>query len=173
MFEQHATFQSSLGPKAGTPAQDTIIEDYPYETFHDKLLVPYIERFNGNIAVQQQDYQLALKFYSKALFGLKMIFDGDKAAFINSRQDAVKYIAEIEIPCCLNLAHCYLKTENWHHAIKYATQVLENDADNVKALYRRGVAYTKIGEIERARDDLEAALEMTQDANEKNAIGKA
>jgi hypothetical protein len=40
-----------------------------------------------------------------------MIFDGDREAFINSRQDAVKYIAEIEIPTCLNLAHCYIKTE--------------------------------------------------------------
>ena len=113
---------------------------------------------------------MALKHYSKALMGLKMIFDGDKEAFINSRGDAVRYIAEIEIPCCLNLAHCYLKQEDWHLAIKYSSQVLENDPSNVKAMYRRGVAYTKIGEIERATDNLTEALALTEDAGEKVAI---
>jgi hypothetical protein len=78
-------FQSSLGPKAGTAQQDTVIEDYPFTTFQDKLLIPYIERFNGNLCVKTGDFERALKHYSKALMGLKMIFDGDKAAFINSR----------------------------------------------------------------------------------------
>lgn len=135
--------------------------------------MPYIERFNGNICVKKGEFRLALKYYSKALFGLKMIFDGDKNAFLESCTDAVKYIAEIEIPCCLNLAHCYLKTEEWHHAIKYAGQVLSNDEDNVKALYRRGVAYTKIGEIDRAREDLEDALGLTENEAEKKAIEQA
>jgi len=48
-------------------------------------LIPYIERFNGNLCVKAGDFERALKHYSKALMGLKMIFDGDKAAFINSR----------------------------------------------------------------------------------------
>jgi hypothetical protein len=52
---------------------------------------------------------------------MKMIFDGDRAAFLNSREEACKYIREIEIPTCLNLAHCYLKTEEYHYAIKYAS----------------------------------------------------
>jgi hypothetical protein len=76
---------SILGPKAGTPQQDTVIEDYPFDTFQDKLLIPYIERYNGNICVRTNEYPMALKHYSKALMGLKMIFDGDKEAFINSR----------------------------------------------------------------------------------------
>ena len=41
--------------------------------------------------------------------------------------------------------------------------MIENDPDNIKALYRRGVAYTKIGEIERANDDLKQAFELTED----------
>jgi tetratricopeptide (TPR) repeat protein len=135
--------------------------------------VPYIERFNGNICVKNQEYTRALKHYSKALFGLKMLFDGNKAEFLQSRQDAVKYIAEIEIPTCLNLTFCYLKTGEWHYAIKYSTQVIENDPDNVKAYYRRGVAYTKIGEISKAKENLAIALDLTQDPGERAAIQRA
>lgn len=105
--------------------------------------------------------------------GMKMIFDGDRNAFLQAREDAVRYIAEIEIPCCLNLAHCYLKVGEWHLSIKYASQVLENDGDNVKALYRRGSAYIKVGEIKRAKEDLTAAFELTKDLGEKSAINNA
>ena len=162
-FATQKEFVSALGETAGTPDQKEIIEDYPYQTFQDKLKVPYIERFNGNICVKNQDFTRALKHYSKALFGLKMIFDGDKQAFFDSGKDAVKYIAEIEIPTCLNLSYCYLKTEEYHYAIKYAKQVLDNDSENVKAYYRRGVAYTKIGEVARAKEDLNTALELSTD----------
>jgi len=62
-----------------------------------------------------------LKHYSKALFGLKMIYDGDRDTFINNRESACKYIAEVEIPTCTNLAHCYLQVGEYDHAIKYAS----------------------------------------------------
>ena len=101
--------------------QTEIINDYPFASYQDKLKIPYIERFNGNIAVKNGDFKLALKHYSKALFGLKMIYDGDRDTFINNRESAVKYIAEVEIPTCLNLAHCYLKIEEYDNAVKYTS----------------------------------------------------
>jgi hypothetical protein len=50
-----------------------------------------------------------------------MIFDGDKETFMTMRESAVQWIAEIEIPTCLNLAHCYNKIGEYQHAIKYAS----------------------------------------------------
>ena len=93
------------------------------KTFGEKLMVPYIERFNGNVAVRRNDMELAVKHYNKALFGMKMIFESDKEKFLqpSTREEAVKYIREIEIPCCLNLAHCYNKLGDYHLAIKYAS----------------------------------------------------
>jgi Flp pilus assembly protein TadD len=35
---------------------------------------------------------------------------------------------------------------------------MENEPKNTKALFRRGVAYTKIGEVDKARSDLNEAL---------------
>ena len=49
-------YVSPLGSKAGTPQQDEIIEDYPFTTFQDKLLIPYIERYNGNICVRNGNH---------------------------------------------------------------------------------------------------------------------
>lgn len=71
------------------------------------------------------------------------------------------------------MAFCYIKTGQYHYAIKYAAQVLDNDPGNVKALFRRGVAYTKIGEVERALEDLADALEQAKDNNEIISIKKA
>jgi len=102
-------FKSSLGSKAGTPEQDRIIEDYPFTTFQDKLMIPFIERYNGNYCVKEENWEQGIKHYSKALFGVKQIYDGDRSAFLKSGGDAVKYMQEVEIPCCNNLAHCYLK----------------------------------------------------------------
>lgn len=81
----------------------------------------------------------------------------DSETGVKSCEEAVKLIVEIEIPTCLNLAHCYNQTENPHFAIKFASQVLDQDSSNTRALYRRGVAYTAICELKRARIDLELA----------------
>ena len=113
-------------PNLGTAAQTEICDDYPMASWEDKLRVPYVERFNGNICVKRGDIKAALKHYSKALFGLKMIFDGDKDRFMNNPREAAGYVRDIEIPVCLNLAHCYIKTNDFHFAIKYAGQTLEN-----------------------------------------------
>lgn len=76
-------------------------------------------------------------------------------------------INEIEIPVCMNLGLCYLKLGKYHHAINYCSQALDKDDENEKALYRRGVAYMRVGELKRARIDLRKAHDLCQghDAN--------
>lgn len=38
--------------------------------------------------------------------------------------------------------------------VKFASSVLQNDRDNVKAFYRRGVAYKQLKKFREAREDL-------------------
>ena len=67
------------------------------------------------------------------------------------------YIVDIELPVCLNLGLCYLKLNRYHHAINYCSQALDKDENNEKALYRRGLAYLNVGELNKARVDLQLA----------------
>jgi len=92
---------------------------------------------------------------------MKMLFENENN-IIGDHETAIKYIREIEIPVCLNLSLSYLKIEQYHYSIKYATQVLEKEEDNQKALFRRGKAYMMIGEFKRSKDDLNKALELSQ-----------
>ena len=47
---------------------------------------------------------------------------------------------------CFLQCLCHLKLENYHEAIRLATLVLRDDANNLKALYRRAKANMQLGE---------------------------
>ena len=108
---------------------------------------------------ERAGFRVAIGYYNKALLSMKMLFDDHR---ITSEDEAAKLIFDIELPCCLNLALCYIKTDQPHYAIKYSTQVLEKNLPEIKlyvptlekALYRRGVSYIKIGQLENAKSDL-------------------
>ena len=137
-------------PLAGTTEQTEIIENYPTANLRDKVRVPYIERFNGNICVREGDYARAAAYYNKSLFALKCIFESQDEQLLNQADKAIQFVREIETPVSLNLALVYLKVGEYQHAIRYAGQVLQNEPQNSKALYRMGVAYNKIGKHEKA-----------------------
>ena len=91
---------------------------------------------------------------------MKMLFESEEQ-LIKDPETAVKYIQKVELPACLNLGLCYLKTEQYHYAIKYCSQALDKDDTNDKAYFRRGVAYLNIGELNKAKYDLVKANELT------------
>ena len=145
----------------GTAEQTEVFSSYPTDTDAQKLNVPYIEKQNGNILVKRdQNYAVAAKHYSKALFALSMLQKNenqimpDEAAF-------QKYQKEIEIPASLNLGLAYLKIKDYPLSIKYCTQALDKEPDNDKALYRRGMSYLGQGKIPQAKADLTRAFELT------------
>ena len=57
---------------------------------------------------------------------------------------------------------------------RYTVQALENDPTNTKAIYRRAIAYLKIGELDRCHKDLMTLHNMQDlDANDKSALSSA
>ena len=74
----------------------------------DKLKVPYIERFNGNLCVKAKDFERAVAHYNKSLLSLQMLFKMDIDPVITTQEQAIKFIKEIEILVCVNLSHCYI-----------------------------------------------------------------
>ncbi|CAM9548458.1 unnamed protein product, partial [Heterosigma akashiwo] len=60
----------------------------------------------------------------------------------------------------LNAAQCYLSLKNYADAAAKAGEVIKKDPDNLKALYRRGLARLKMGLTAEAKTDLMAAYKL-------------
>lgn len=69
-------------------------------------------------------------------------------------------INDLRLALYNNMAICQLKRKNYQYVITLCIKVLDKDKNNVKALYRRGVAYGKMGDNEKAITDLKAVLTL-------------
>lgn len=89
-------------------------------------------------------------------------------------------LEKLKVPCLLNSAACKLKLNDSKGAADDLTEVLNYDAQNAKALYRRAQAYIKMKDYEEASNDLQSALKVNPDdkavksemANVKNLISQ-
>jgi len=59
--------------------------------------------------------------------------------------------------CLINKAACFLKTENYTEVVEVCSQALQIDVTNIKALVRRGIAYSHLNQLDLARSDLQMA----------------
>ena len=67
------------------------------------------------------------------------------------------------VSCLSNAAMCYVKLKKWPEATHACNRILEMDSEaktNVKVLYRRGLARTKLGLLKEAKEDLLAAYNV-------------
>ncbi|XP_072755798.1 peptidyl-prolyl cis-trans isomerase FKBP4 [Anoplolepis gracilipes] len=64
-----------------------------------------------------------------------------------------------------NMAMCHLSRKNYEHTITLCNKVLCKDKNNVKALYRRGMAYGYMNNNEKAVADLKEILTLEPNNN--------
>eukprot|EP00357_Protocruzia_adherens_P033684 CAMPEP_0114984740 /NCGR_PEP_ID=MMETSP0216-20121206/7446_1 /TAXON_ID=223996 /ORGANISM="Protocruzia adherens, Strain Boccale" /LENGTH=323 /DNA_ID=CAMNT_0002346913 /DNA_START=24 /DNA_END=995 /DNA_ORIENTATION=- len=137
---------------------DEILEE------ENKFDIPALEKERGTVLFRQQKYEEASKHYAKAILAVTYLFS---SGMIEERKElAPQLVDEVQIPCNLNLALCYLKLEIYPHVIHHCNKVLELRPENTKALYRRACAHMKTGEYEIPRRDLKLLLE--RDPNDTN-----
>ncbi|GFE52674.1 peptidyl-prolyl cis-trans isomerase [Babesia ovis] len=106
--------------------------------------------------------------------GNEKFMKGQYRAAISMYEDGVKYLAErdtwadearkvsdvIKLQCHLNLANCFLKTEDYYNAETNAAEALRLDPSNVKGLYRRAMARVKLESYAEAIEDLTQLLKV-------------
>jgi FK506-binding protein 4/5 len=59
----------------------------------------------------------------------------------------------------LNLAACQLRTKDFDKVILNCSKALDIDTKSVKALFRRGQAYSRMSEFDKAKSDFVEALQ--------------
>lgn len=57
-----------------------------------------------------------------------------------------------------NMAGCHLNQRNYEHTVALCNKILDKERNNVKALYRRGVSYGNLKDLEKAVADLKNVL---------------
>ena len=107
----------------------------------------------GTSLFQQSKVISAARKYSKALqYIIPLQCDRENS----QRQDVLL----LKAACLSNLAACHIKLENFEYVCTACSKALSCDANNVKCLYRRGVAYSKLNDYEQARKDFSRAKEL-------------
>merc|ERR1712083_216423 len=104
-------------------------------------------------------YSKACDFYSKAL-GVFLESDLKKD---DLAEEDKKEIQKNQVSCHSNTALCKLKSKDFAECIESCNKALELDADNVKAIFRRGQAHAYNGSNENALNDLKAAQKLNPD----------
>eukprot|EP00898_Chlorokybus_atmophyticus_P000345 jgi/Chlat1/1310/Chrsp118S01715 len=103
----------------------------------------------GNKLHNAGQYSQAIEKYAKAQADVSNLSSAEAVALRKS--------------CLLNLASCYLKTKQFGATAQVCTEVLNDDHNNLKALYRRGQAYLANNKIRPAIADLERAHKLSPD----------
>lgn len=81
----------------------------------------------------------------------------------DERKQLFKNISDLKLTLYNNMAECQLVRKNYEHVLTLCSKVLDKEENNVKALYRRGVAHGSLKDYEKAIVDLKIVISLIPD----------
>ncbi|XP_025261777.1 peptidyl-prolyl cis-trans isomerase FKBP4-like [Camponotus floridanus] len=111
-----------------------------------------------------KDSRITDAFY-KFSRACKLLITLEPIADLDLDKQLESSINELRLALYNNMAMCHLSRKNYKHTITLCTKVLYKDKNNVKALYRRGVAYGNMNNNERAVVDMKEILILEPNNN--------
>ena len=96
-------------------------------------------------------------FYLRAV---KYVITVDPLDIMDASDETRTQLNTLKCACLLNIAACKLKFKRFEHVISHCTKVLAINKDNVKGLFRRGMAYMELQEYEKSKEDFDHALRL-------------
>ncbi|KEG03825.1 FK506-binding protein (FKBP)-type peptidyl-prolyl isomerase, putative [Plasmodium vinckei vinckei] len=124
---------------------------YDY-TDEEKIQAAFELKDEGNEFFKKNEINEAIAKYKEAL-DYFMHTDEWEDELLEKKQN-------IQIICNLNLSTCYNKNKDYPNAIEHASKVLKLDKNNVKGLYKLGVANMNFGFLEEAKLNLYKAASL-------------
>lgn len=118
----------------------------------ERLVLATTYKEEGNAYFQSGKLDHALRLYRRGTATLKGI----------SNLEEDEQVKSLLILLQTNLSMVCWKQQKYDLSKNVATQALDLESNNVKALYRRGMACSKLGELETAQTDFKKALEVSE-----------
>ncbi|KAL7469191.1 hypothetical protein ACHAXS_009445 [Conticribra weissflogii] len=112
------------------------------------LLRALTHKEEGNAHFQSKDLPSAIRSYRKGTNLLKPL---------NKSNTGDEQVKSLLVTLYTNLSMATYQQEKHSYSKDFASKALEVDENNVKALYRRGLACKALGNLETAKDDLKKA----------------
>jgi len=136
----------------------------------EKIAAAKVHKEAGNECFSSSEWRKALAEYHNALLYVKGLGAGSLTGMASMANTALNLpvatteetteIKELQKTVNLNMAACQLKLGKGERALDGCNAVLEQEPDNVKALFRRGQAYVLLLNNDRAKKDFERANEL-------------
>jgi len=92
----------------------------------------------GKVAFQNKDTETAFRHFTRGIKYLILINPKTASVSITERKNSLLSLLQN------NAANCHILKGNWEYAIDLLNSVLSAERENVKALYRRGIAFMEI-----------------------------
>ncbi|KAH7279338.1 hypothetical protein KP509_37G015300 [Ceratopteris richardii] len=124
-------------------------------TVEERINAADRRRAEGNQLFKDDKIEAAMQQYEMALSYMNDDFMFQLFGKYKDLADAVKH------PCHLNMAACMLRLNRHEEAIMQCTMVLQENGNNVKALYRRGKARAALNRTDEAREDFKKLQKLT------------
>ena len=109
----------------------------------------------GNTLFKSKDYAGAAEKYKAALGRLEQLMLREKPG-----DEEWSELLSLKIPLLLNLAQCRLSLADYYPVIEHCSEVLQQQPDNVKALYRRAKAHVGAWNPTEAKKDFAAVMDL-------------
>ena len=136
---------------------DSVLNAQPIHKWYPKTKLDKAKEINcGAVRLfKSHRYYDAFRKFQLTLKLLTFILEELEAKEVKEADLLIAQEAEdLSLTCYSNIAACQFQWNNYGHVIQLTSKVLAKQAENVKLLYRRGVAYLKLKEFEESKRDL-------------------
>ena len=119
----------------------------------------------GNNFIKDRKFKEAISMFEEAV----AVFKTTGGEWAPGTENDIR--TQLELACFLNMAFCYLNIDGQEpRVIEAATKALAIDSNNVKALYRRAMAYKQFGELDKAKKDCVKAAKLEPSNSDIRAL---